>query len=144
MKMLYPTENPMVERKSSIDQFDGFLSVIKQNGSAPIVFDQLDGITCNKIKTHPIVIDFSNDGIGYVFPEAKCRYFRDKFVTFDKHGVEEKILPACMGQGFYQKYIDANAFINFDDDTSVGTHTDIELRVGLDYCLSNKTLPSAD
>lgn len=67
--ILYPTEDAQVHRHSSIDQFKGFLSVYVKGGWAPLIFDQLDGIVCDKIKTHPVAISFGGD-LGYVFPEA--------------------------------------------------------------------------
>lgn len=142
-EMLYPDE-PLngAKRKSSIDQFSKFLSVMKKGGWAPIVFEQLDGITCDRIKTHPVIISLSDD-IGYVFPEAHCSYTSDKFVYFDKEGVEHLPLPDCFGGGgeFYDRYISKNTFINFDSDDSVGTHNRMHLRTGLDYVLCDETLP---
>ena len=141
--MLYPDEKPMVKRRSSIDQFRDFLSVMTKGGWTPIVFDQLDGITCETIKSHPVILSFGDD-IGYVFPEAHCSYASDKFVYFDKDGVEHKLLPECMGgKGeFYDFYFKGLSFINFDNGTSVGTHSNAQLRVGLDYALSDETLPA--
>ena len=55
-KVLYPVEDAQVHRHSSIDQFNGFLSTYKQGGWAPIVFDQLDGINCETIKSHPVIL----------------------------------------------------------------------------------------
>ena len=90
--ILYPDEgNEQVHRHSSIDQFRGFLSTMVKGGWAPIVFDQLDGINCETIISHPVIISFGDD-IGYVFPEAHCSYASDKFVYFDKEGVEQRLL----------------------------------------------------
>lgn len=143
--MLYPDEKPMVKRHSSIDQFRDFLSVMKKGGWAPIVFDQLDGIVCETIKSHPVVISFGDD-IGYVFPEAHCSYTSDKFVYFDKNGVEHKLLPECMGgKGeFYELFVKSNLFVNFDNDTSVGTSSVNRLRVGLDMVLAENNLPPVE
>lgn len=141
-EMLYPDENPMAKRHSSIDQFREFLSVMTKGGWTPIVFDQLDGIKCEAIFSHPVILSFSND-IGYVFPEAHCSYASDKFVYFDKEGVEHKLLPECMGgKGeFFDFYTKSFDFVNFDG-SSVGTHNRLNLRVGLDYVLSDETLPA--
>ena len=140
--MLYPDEKPMVKRLSSIDQFRDFLSVMTKGGWTPIVFDQLDGIKCETIFSHPVILSFNND-IGYVFPEAHCSYASDKFVYFDKEGVEHKLLPECMGgKGeFFDFYTKSFHFVNFDG-SSVGTHNRLNLRVGLDYVLSDETLPA--
>lgn len=134
-----------VHRHSSIDQFRGFLSVMIKGGWAPIVFDQLDGITCETIKSHPVVISFGND-VGYVFPEAHCSYASDKFVVFDKEGVEQKLLPECFGEGgeFYDTFVKSNSFVNFDDDTSLGVHNIKRLRTGLSYVLADETLPAVE
>lgn len=145
MDILYPDEKPQVNRHSSIDQFKGFLAKWEKGGWAPIVFDMLDGITCNEVHTHPVVISFGND-LGYVFPEAHCTYTSDKFVYFDKEGVEQKPLPSCFGEGglFYEYYTNQNAFINFGNDSSLGTHNRYSLRTGLDVCLADETLPAVD
>ena len=143
--ILYPVYDSQVHRHSSIDQFRGFLSVMKKGGCTPIVFDQLDGINCETIFSHPVIISFGDD-IGYVFPEAHCSYASDHFVYFDKEGVEQKLLPECFGEGgeFYDTFIKSNSFVNFDNDTSVGVHNTTRLRTGLSYVLADETLPAED
>lgn len=143
--ILYPDEHPQVHRHSSIDQFNNFLGVYKQGGMAPIVFDMLDGITCDTIYTHPVVISFGDD-LGYVFPEAHCTYSSDKFIYYDKEGVEQRPLSSCFGEGglFYEYYINQNAFINFDNGTSLGVHNRERLRTGLDYVTADETLPPVE
>ena len=144
--ILYPDEgNEQVHRHSSIDQFRGFLSVMKKGGWAPIVFDQLDGINCETVISHPVIISFGDD-VGYIFPEAHCTYASDHFVYFDKEGVEQKLLPECFGGGgeFYDTFIKSNSFVNFDDDSSVGVHNTKKLRTGLSYVLADETLPAVD
>lgn len=146
--ILYPVDDAQVHRHSSIDQFRGFLSVMKKGGWAPIVFDQLDGINCETIISHPVIISFS-DNIGYVFPEAHCSYASDHFVYFDKEGVEQKLLPECFGGGgeLYDAFIKSNSFINFDGPdggSSVGVHETKTLRTGLSYVLADETLPAVD
>lgn len=149
-EILYPTNDAQVHRHSSIDQFSDFLSVWKQGGWAPIVFDQLDGIgECSGLHTHPVVISFENNGVDYVFPESHCTYSSDHFITADKVGVEERLLPECFGgEGeFYQEYVSKNTFINFDGaggGDSLGIHNDATLRGGLDYCLAEETLPAVE
>lgn len=145
-EVLYPDEmNEQVTRKSSIDQFKGYLSVMEKGGWAPIVFEQLDGITCGKIQSHPIIISLTND-IGYVFPEARCSYTSDKFIYLDKEGIEYKILPECFGGSgeMFEQYVRKNTFVNFDNDTSLGTHNKIQLRTGLSMVLAEENLPHAD
>lgn len=143
--ILYPVDDAQVHRHSSIDQFDGFLSVMIKGGWAPIVFDQLDGINCQDIVSHPIIISWGND-LGYIYPEARCTYSSDHFIYTDKEGVEQKLLPECFGRGgeFYDKFVKSNSFINFSDDSSLGVHNQTTLRVGLDYVTAEETLPFAD
>lgn len=144
-EVLYPDEHPSVKRHSSIDQFKGFFSVWKKGGWAPIVFDQLDGIDCEDIKTHPIILSWGDD-IGYIFPEAHCSYASDHFIYTDKEGVEKKVLPECFGGGgeLYDSFVKSYSFTNFDDDTSLGVHNAKELRTGLSYVICDETLPPAD
>lgn len=143
MDILYPDEHEQVHRHSSIDQFRGFLSTMVKGGWTPIVFDQLDGINCETIISHPVIISFGGD-VGYVFPEAHCTYASDHFVYFDKEGVEQKLLPECFGGGgeFYDTFIKSNSFVNFDDDSSVGVHNTKKLRTGLSYVLADENLPA--
>lgn len=148
MEMLYPDEERQINRHSSIDQFKDFLSVIERGGYTPIVFDQLDGINCEGIHSHPVVISFGDD-IGYQYEDAECTYFSDKFVYFDKEGVEQKLLPECMGgKGeFYDVFVRSNIFVNFDGPdggSSVGVHEAKRLRIGLSYVLADKNLPPVE
>lgn len=140
--ILLPDEHPTIHRHSSLDQYRNFLSVMKQGGWAPIVFDQLDSIHCDTVKSHPVIISFGND-VGYHFKDAECSYTSDKFVYFDKDGVEQRLLPECMGgKGeFYDFYFKGYSFVNYSDDSSVGTHSRIKLRVGTDYIISDEILP---
>lgn len=144
-EILYADETEHVFRHSSIDQFRGFLASYTGGAWVPILFDQLDGITCDAVYTHPVVISMSDD-IGYIFPEGRCVYASDHFVYFDKEGVEQKLLPECFGGGgeFYDSFIKSNNFVNFDGGTSVGIHNVRTARKGLDYVLADETLPSAE
>lgn len=143
--VLYPDEHPMVNRHSSIDQFANFLSTMKKGGWSPIVFDQLDGINCETIISHPVVISWGGD-IGYIFPESHCTYASDHFIYFDKNGVEQKLLPECFGGGgdFYQEYVNKNTFVNFDSGDSVGVHNTKTTRTGLSYVTATDSLPAVD
>ena len=145
MDILYPDEHDQVHRHSSIDQFRGFLSTMVKGGWAPVVFDQLDGINCETVISHPVIISFGGD-VGYIFPEAHCTYASDHFVYFDKEGVEKKLLPECFGGGgeLYDAFVKSNSFVNFDDDSSVGTHNTKTLRTGLSYVLADENLPAID
>lgn len=144
-KMLYPDEKPQVHRHSSIDQYRDFLSVMKKGGWAPIVFDQLDSITCGVIKKHPVIISFGDD-LGFHFDDGECKYISDYFVTFDKVGVEQRLLPACMGGTgeMYEYFNQSRSFINFDGNVSLGSHNIKRLRVGKDYVLADRLLPPVE
>lgn len=143
-KVLIASESPKVNRHSSIDQFRGFLSVMTKGGWTPIVFDQLDGITCDQIKSHPVILSFGGD-VGYVFPEAHCTYVTDKYLTYNKHELQEKRLPEIFGgQGeFYQEFVKADSFVNFDN-AALGVTEVRQLRTGLSYVLADKNLPATD
>lgn len=145
MDILYPVNDAQVHRHSSIDQFRGFLSTMVKGGWAPIVFDQLDGINCETIISHPVIISFGGD-VGYIFPEAHCTYASDHFVTVDKEGVEQKLLPECFGGGgeFYDEFIKSNSFINFSNDSSLGIHNTKTTRTGLSYVTADENLPAVD
>lgn len=144
-QVLYPDEKPQVHRHSSLEQYKGFLSVMSRGGWNPIVFDQLDGINCETVISHPVIISWGGD-IGYHFPETRCSYTSEKFIYLDKQGIEQKILPECMGGSgeFYEQFIKSNIFVNFDDESSLGVANTQELRIGLDYCLADETLPAVD
>lgn len=144
-EMLYPEEDLQVERHSSIDQFKGFLSVYKKGGWAPIVFDQLDGISCETVKTHPVVISFGGD-LGYVYPEAHCTYVSDHYVTVDKYGVETAVLPKEFGGAgeFYEYRVNKRAFVNFDSGDSLGVRNSVTTRTGLSYVRAAETLPAVE
>lgn len=145
MDILYPVNDAQVHRHSSIDQFRGFLSTMVKGGWTPIVFDQLDGINCETIISHPVIISFGGD-VGYIFPEAHCTYASDHFVTVDKEGVEQKLLPECFGGGgeFYDEFIKSNSFINFSNDSSLGIHNTKTTRTGLSYVTADENLPAVD
>lgn len=146
-EILYPDEGKeSVKRHSSIDQFECFLSAWKQGGWAPIVFDKIDSIgTCSGIKSHPVAISWGDD-LGYIYPEGRCTYESDKWVTVDKQGVEQKPLPECFGGDgeFYDAFVDKRAFLNFDTASALGTHNKKSLRVGLSYVKANQTLPPVE
>lgn len=141
--ILYPEEHDKVKRRSSIDQFANYLAVMKQGGWAPIVFDQLDGITCDTIKTHPVVISW--DDVNYVFPESRCDYPFDEFITFDKDEVEQIALPPEFGgEGeLIDVFSSSNQFVNIGA-SSVGSHNIKRTRVGASYVLSDETLPAVE
>lgn len=142
---LYPDENPQVERKSSLGQYSGFFAVKCQGGWTPIVFDQLDGVNCQTVNSHPVALSFVDD-IGYHYADAKCSYASEKFLYFDKQGVEQQLLPNCYGGSgeMYERFISENSFVNFDCDASLGVRNRKTLRIGMSYTLAKETLPAVD
>lgn len=142
---LYADESHQVERKSSINQYGGFFSVKCQGGWTPILFDQLDGINCQTVNSHPVVLSLTDDDIGYHYADAKCSYASEKFLYFDKYGVEQVPLPNCVGGSgeMYERFINEYSFINFDRN-SLGLYNRKTLRVGLDYVQAKDTLPAVD
>lgn len=145
MEMIYANEKPDVQWHSSVNQYKGFLSVITRGGYTPIVFDQLDGISCETVISHPVIISFGDD-IGYHFSDKECSYASDKFIYFDRAETQEVPLPKEFGGNgeFYIKFIRDNTFVNFDDDNSIGVHDVKKLRVGTNYALADKMLPVAE
>lgn len=143
--ILYPDEKPMVKRHSSLDQYKGFLATMTRGGWTPIVFDQLDGINCETVVSHPVIISFSDD-IGYHFSDGECSYTSEKFIYFDKEGKEQKLLPECFGGSgeWFDRYVRKNTFVNFDTDDSLGVVNTQRLRVGLDYVTCDETLPAVE
>lgn len=141
-KVLEPNEPHFTERKSSINQFDDFLAVEKGGVSIPIVFDKLDGISCNTVYSHPIALTLT-PYIGYAYPVIKRRYTSDIYVLAQKYGVETKVLPSWFGPGFYQKKVNHDILVNTDGG-ALGVHNDYDLYVGTDYVISKKVLHGKD
>ena len=143
-QMLYPINDAEVHRHSTIDQFKNFLSAWKKGGWVPLIFDQLDGIVCETVKTHPVAITFEERPLGYVYPEAECVYFSDKYVYFDKQGVEYRVLPDIFGGNgeLFPEYVSKNSFLNFSTDDSLGAHSERRFRVGTSYVTADGTLPA--
>lgn len=142
--LLKSSDDSNFKLNSSIDQFKGFLSVWTRGGYTPIVFDSLDGITCETVHTHPIIISY-NDELGYKFSDAECTYASDLYVYYDHQGVEEYKLPEWFGGSgeFYDKFVKSNSFVNFEHD-SLGVHNDKSLRVGTSYYTTNEILPPVE
>lgn len=146
-KWLEPDEKPEVFWHSSISQDKHTLSVLKRGEWIPISFDSLDYITCDekagkcgglKAVSHGAILTDGED-IGYHFGVGECSYLSSSILTHDHTGVITKALPACMGEGFYEAYVDNEAFVN-DDDEALGVINRTDLRVGTAYALARKTL----
>lgn len=136
MQFVEPSEPRRTERKSSISQFSGLLSVRRGDEWVPIVFDSLDGIDCKKIKTHKSALALE-PFIGYAFPVGECSYSESTYLLSDQKGTELKKLPEWFGDGFYEEHFDRKVFVN-GDNGALGVKNDTTLRVGLDYVVAKK------
>ena len=143
LEILPADDTVTVKRHSSINQYRGFLSVIKRGGNSPIMFDSLDGISCNDIKSRKIIISY--DDLGYHYEDGKCVYLSDLYVLFDREGVELAPLSECQGgKGeFFERYYRTRSFVN-SGDSSLGVHNKQELRVGTGYLIADEFLPPVD
>lgn len=143
MEILFHDDDRKIHAHSSIDQFSKFIATYERGGWTPIEFDQIDYIDCDKVVSHPIIIEF-DDRLGYYFPIDECEFETDEIPLFDIQGVVLHELPACMGEGFYQAWESSENIINFDCGKSLGTHNKYRLRIGTDYYLAEDFLPADD
>ena len=143
MEVLFHDDDRKVYAHSSIDQFSKFIATYERGGWTPIEFDYLDYIDCDKVVSHPIIIEF-DDKLGYYFPIDECEFETDDVILMNTRGVVLRELPECYGEGFYQAWEDEQEIINFDNCTSLGTHNRQRLRIGTDYLLAEEFLPADD
>ena len=61
MKMIPHSDKREVEALSSIDQYRKFIATYERGGWAPIEFDYLDYIDCDKIVSHPVMMECGDD-----------------------------------------------------------------------------------
>lgn len=143
MEVLFHDDDRKVHAHSSIDQFSKFIATYERGGWAPIQFDYLDYIDCDKVVSHPIIIEF-DDKLGYYFPIDECEFETSDVVLMDQQGIVLRELPECYGEGFYQAWEDGQEIINFDNCKSLGTHNRYRLKIGTDYLLAEEFLPAED
>ena len=151
MDVLFPSEEKNIKTLSSIDQYSKFLSVYERGGYTPIEFDFIDYIKCigceggdkYEVVTHPVIIEF-DDPIGYNFPIGECEFVTDEYLKFDRDGTELLPLPECMGDGFYERALDGEEIVNFDNGTALGVRNNYRLKIGQDYYLANEVLPAEE
>lgn len=143
MEVLFHDDDRKIHAHSSIDQFSKFIATYERGGWTPIEFDYLDYIDCDKVVSHPVIIEFDNE-LGYYFPIDECEFETDEVLLMDTQGLVLKELPECYGEGFYQAWESGQEIINFDNNTSLGTHNKYRLRIGMDYLLSEDFLPAED
>lgn len=150
MEVLFPSEEKRIKTLSSIDQYSKFIATYERGGWAPIEFDFIDYIKCigceggdkYEVVTHPVIIEF-DDSIGYNFPIGECDFITDDYLKFDRNGTELLPLPECMGDGFYERALNGEEIINFDD-SALGIRNNYKLKIGQDYYLADEILPAAD
>lgn len=138
ISMIASNDDHKVHRKSSIDQYNNTLHIVKGGVSIPISFDTLDYIYCNKTVSHRTILSEGGD-IGYHFEVGKRVFFSDLYVISDFRGTETAQLPAFFGEGFYDRYFSKNV-LTVDDRSSLGTRNVSERKVGLDYILADETI----
>lgn len=139
MEVLRSSDDRRIEVKSSIDQYQRFLSVFKQGGWIPISYDVLESITCDGITSHRAIMTDDKDWNGYHYPVAICNKVKGKYLLSDKQGVELKDLPCWQGKGQYEEYVDEVRLTNADNE-AVGVADKVQYRVGLDYYTAKNTL----
>jgi len=139
MKIIFPIEKSRTKALSSIDQYKRHIATYERGGWTPIEFDYLDYIDCDKVVSHPVIIEFG-DEIGYDFPIGECSFTTDNYLLFNRKESEMRPLPECLGDGFYEAFVDEDNIVNFDD-SGLGTHNRYRLKIGQDYVLANKFLP---
>lgn len=144
MKITYLNDADQTDthRHSSIDQYGSFLSVKKGGVNVPIRFDSLDWINCEGIKTHPIIISDGTD-IGFNFPVGHYTYITDDYILMDRKEVVVRKMPEWFGKGWYEKALNEKVFTNFDNG-SLGMRNKVNLRIGLDYVLTDEILDDSD
>lgn len=150
MEVLFPSEEKRIKTLSSIDQYSKFIATYERGGWAPIEFDFIDYIKCigceggdkYEVVTHPVIIEF-DDSIGYNFPIGECELITDDYLKFDRNGTELLPLPECMGDGFYERALDGEEIISFDN-SALGVRNNYKLKIGQDYYLADEILPAAD
>lgn len=142
MDIVPPADDPKLERRSSISQYKGMLSVEEKGEWVPIVFDSVDGILCDTMKSHKIMIALE-PWIGYPFEVRNCEYEEEVYLMGQEEGEELKRLPEEFGDGFYRSKYDRDVIVS-GKDGALGLHTKKTLRVGTDYVWGNDELEPAD
>lgn len=149
MEVLFHEDKPLVKAHSSIDQYKGYFAAYERGGETPIEYDYIDFFECvgncgeKKIISHPVIIEYG-DGLGYDFPIDECKYTTDDYATYDKFGVETRVLPEEFGEGFYEAYDEHQAIINDDCNSALGMRNEYKLRIGTDYYRTDEVLPHDD
>lgn len=143
MSILMHDDTNSVKQYSSIDQFSTFLSDYRGGVNIPIEFDEIDYISCDKVESHPIIVD-NGENIGYIFSDGEHEYITDEYPLFQREEDVLKELPPEYGDGFYQAHEKYDSITNFDNDEALGIRNRNRLRIGQHYYLADEILPADD
>lgn len=126
------------ERKSSIYQHRGLLGMLIRGEWCPLVFNQVDGVECGKIKYHKIALSIK-PGLNWTFPVGTCHYVKNNYLLTHKDKLELNPLPEFFGDGLYEDRVREQVFTNVGKE-AVGIRQEKTLRVGKDYVTAKRTL----
>ena len=139
MEILPSCDNRPLERKSSIYQHKGLLSVMKRGEWCPLVADVIDSVACGKVFSHKSAIT-DKPTLGYTFPVGTCRFLTDIYLKGDRRDTITEELPEWFGTGYYKERINQSAVVNAANG-GLGTRYSTTLRVGEDYVVAKDFLP---
>lgn len=142
MDILLNEDRRPIQGKSSIHQFEGFLSIHKQGEYVPISFDILETAHCADIKSHRAILALKPWN-GYTYPVATCVKVSQDVVYGDHQGIEERDLPPCQGKGKHLTFVDERQAVR-DKLECLGVKNKVHYRVGLNYYQAEETLSAED
>ena len=142
MKILESCDNVQVKYHSTISQYKNTLNVIKKGERCPIAFDSIDYIDCGRIVSHTAAVT-DGDDIGFNYDVHDCYITTYQLLYHDQNQTVTKALPEWFGAGFYEEQLTGQALIEADNGT-LGVGNKLDLRVGLNYALSDTTLPAVE
>lgn len=137
-RTIKPVNDFPTERKSSIYQHRDLLSVLIRGEWCPIIFNQVDGVECGKIKYHKFALRV-RPGLSYTFPVGSCRYVKNNYVLAQKDEIKLKQLPEYYGSGLYETHERKQVFTNVGKG-ALGVKQEKILRIGKDYITTKKIL----
>lgn len=140
--ILLPSEPRDVQYYSSVFQHRNKLAAWSGGEWKPIVFKQIIGIDCDHIITRDVILADRGD-LGYDYKVGDCEYTSDTYVLANVQGEETDALQEWFGAGFYKKYRNEAAFVNFGNG-SLGNRNIHKLRIGLNYAKAKESLPPID
>lgn len=138
-----------VTRRSSIKQYEGFIGVYKDGMYLPLIFDQMDGIVCGEVRSHPIMI-YTGEWVGYNYPVNSYDVENQVGIIGRNTGTKIELLPPEFGRGdcwhnsFYERKYDDQGFTIDDYGVATGFTHKQRHYVGLDYVTTDNELESVD